>query len=450
MPGHKRKRNVFFEEVSEMDITEIRGYDNLHSPEGIIRESMDLLKHIYGTKESWYLVNGSTVGILAAIACVCRPGDKIVIARNCHKAVYNVINLLRLQVFYIFPDIQEKYDIITDFGKKEWESLREILKKEPEIRAVVVTSPTYEGVVADIKKIKYVIEKQNPNIPLIVDEAHGAHMIFHSYFPKSAVECGADLVIQSAHKTLPSLTQTALLHLCTDLVEPSKIQNMLSIFESSSPSYLLMASAEYGVMYMNEERTKIQDYVDKLQNFRTKCGQLKHIRLLDRDNLGCYDYDRGKLVFSVKDANIQGKGLFDKLLNEYHIELEMENLSYVIAMTSVMDEEKDYISLYNALKQIDNELREIGSMQKNGYVFAGKPEKVREPYECENDTCERISLLEAQDRIAAKAVMLYPPGIPLLVPGEKIVKEMVENISYYLYNGYNVLGLDHGEIVVLK
>ncbi|MCI5943984.1 MAG: aminotransferase class I/II-fold pyridoxal phosphate-dependent enzyme [Eubacterium sp.] len=447
MPGHKRKKNTVYGEAGKIDITEITGYDNLHHPEGIIRQSMDQLKQIYGSRESWYLVNGSTVGILASISAVCRPGDKILIQRNCHKAVYNAIRLLHLQSFYICPEENIEYDISMDMEEKEREEIRKILKREPDIKAIVVTSPTYEGIVTDIRKLKKVIQEENENIILIVDEAHGAHMIFDSYFPESAVKCGGDLVIQSAHKTLPSLTQSALLHLCTDKISPEKIQDMLSVYETSSPSYLLMMSAEYGVMYMHKKRKKVLEYVDNLKNFREQCGQLKHICLLDKKKLGCFDYDGGKLVFSVKNSNIEGKMLFHKLLEEYHIELEMENISYVVAMTSVMDETEDFEKLFQALKEIDNcmEKREKAVFHYPLTI----PEKKAEIWECEEIKREKIILSEAAGRTVGSYIMLYPPGIPLLVPGEKIVKEMVENISYYLYNGYNVLGLENGMISVL-
>lgn len=495
MPGHKRKndeitgiskciltgkldgmhRHRAFRAVhcaykaQETDITEITGYDNLHHPEGMIRESMDNLKKIYHTKESWYLVNGSTVGILASVSAVCRPGDKIIVGRNCHKAVYNAIRLLRLHAIYLYPAQNEKYDIMLDVGKAEREQLKEILKKEAGVKAVVLTSPTYEGVVSDIAAVRKVLSEQTngKEIVLIIDEAHGAHLLFHDAFPKSAVECGADIVVQSTHKTLPALTQTALLHLCSDRIPEDVISDWLSVYETSSPSYILMASAESGVIFMHSQGKKVQKYVDNLTAFRRKCGQLMHIHLIEGKELAVFDYDIGKLVFYVDGKKNGGRWLFAMLRDEWNIELELESTSYVIGMTSVMDEKKDFEMLWEALAAADRELKmEYQDRRKarrtSRTEMQGKsqmkipdrtriiiPEKIIEPWECERDKTIMIPLCESIGRTAASYVMLYPPGIPLLAPGEKIIKEIVEKLSYYLYNGYNVQGLRDDMIPVL-
>lgn len=494
MPGHKRTDLGAFFGIEKMDITEITDYDNLHEPEGIIRESMNLVKDIFGSKESWYLIGGSTLGILVAISSVCRQGDKILIGRNCHKAVYNCIRLLQLEAVYCYADISNRYDVCADMKP---ETVREKLKENPDIKAVVVTSPTYEGVVSDIAAIKEIIHPYN--IPLIVDEAHGAHFIFHEYFPESATECGADLVIQSTHKTLPAFTQTAVLHLCSDLISKEQVEEMLDIYETSSPSYLLMASAEYGIMYMKENEEQLTEYVDNLINFRKKCEQLKKIELLSREKLNCFDYDNGKLVFSVKNAGINGKELFSLLYKNYHIELEMENLTYGIAMTSVCDSKENFDRLWKAISEIDKmcvgkcvkeRFSEYGNFSsseliaktdrkysekenienikkcagrdnienqsenkessKQRCVLEGSNPKILESWQCRGKEIETAGLREAVGRVSAKYVMIYPPGVPILVPGEKILQETVENISQYLYNGYNVLGLSEEKLIVLK
>ena len=464
MPGHKRKRlnlehmdKIESEslscDITQYDITEINGYDNLHHPEGIILESMNLLKDIYHSRKSWYLVNGSTCGILSAISAVCKLGDGIILSRNCHKSVYNAIRLLHLHPYYIYPSYSRQFDMMQGIMEDEREEMENLLRQHAQIKAVVITSPTYEGIVSDIAAIKAVLAPYH--IPLIVDEAHGAHFIFHEYFPKSAVECGADIVIQSAHKTLPSFTQTALLHLCSDLPDEKEIEEMLSIYQSSSPSYLLMASAEYGVIYTQNHRDQVNKYVDKLEDFRSRCAQLKNIHLLRPEDIKGFDYDRGKLVFLVKNTAMDGKKLFDELLNHYHIELEMDTAFYGIAMTSIMDEEKDFQKLWDAIFEIDQKLEQLpfhkitDSSQKNISIFSCRPERKYEVWEIKGRRKERIPFEEGKERIAAEYVYLYPPGIPILLPGEKITKEIVENMKYYLYNGYNLPSLSDGRIDVL-
>ena len=447
MPGHKRKSSGLFDQIENIDITEIEGYDNLHDPEGIIRQSMDVTKKIYETKESWYLINGTTVGILASISALCQPGDKILMARNCHKSVYNIVRLLHLHPFYCYPSENNKYDILEDIGGQERERIKEIIKQNPDIKAVIITSPTYEGIVSDVFSLKQIL---NPyRIPLIVDEAHGAHMIFHDYFPKSAVECGADIVIQSTHKTLPSFTQTAVLHLCSDIISAEKIQEMLSVYETSSPSYILMASAEYGIMFMHNNPEKIDEYVDNLMEFRHKCGQFKHIHLMSENDMNCFEYDKSKLVFSVKNTGLDGKQLFQILLSKYQLELEMATATYGIAMTSVCDGEEDFERLFQALYEIDLQL-EKNEIKQIPPTWRFTSEKQMESWEAMERGTENVCFLDSVGRICANYIFLYPPGIPLLVPGEKIVKEIVENLSFYLYNGYNVSGMDHDIIKVLK
>lgn len=458
MPGHKRRGSDIFKEIEKIDITEITDYDNLHHPEGIIRESMDNLKKIYKTRESWYLVNGSTVGILAAISACCNVGDGILFSRNCHKSVYNAVKLLHLHAYYFYPKISDEYDVIEGIEEKQIEEIKEVLKAHREIKAVVLPSPTYEGVVMDIEKLRKATEPYQ--VFLIVDEAHGAHFPFHDFFPKSAIECGADLVIQSTHKTLPAMTQTALLHLCSDRISREVISNMLSVYESSSPSYILMASAEYSVAFMKENVDAVQKYVDNLQNFRKKCVQLHRIHFIDKEDLKCLDYDRSKLVFSVKHTGWNGITLFERLLRDYHIELEMSDCSNCIAMTSVRDSEEMYDALFNALKELDEEIdrqmTESGQVEQDNNIRSyiscegGLHEKMLEAWQCDKREKEKVILDEAEGRIAGDYVMLYPPGIPLLVPGEKILKETVENLRYYIYNGYNVLGLSGDHMVVLR
>lgn len=452
MPGHKRHpfSDDPYTKIYELDITEIQGYDNLHHPEGIIRASMDELKKIYHTRESWYVINGSTAGILSSIASVCDVGDKIIVGRNCHRAVYNIIKLLHLKPVFIYPKYQEELCMMADFKVDEILRIKDLVTTNPDVKAVFLTSPTYEGVVSNIRAIKDVLEPFG--IPLIVDEAHGAHFIFHEGFPKSAIECGADLVIQSTHKTLPAATQTALLHLNGELISPDRVFASLATFETSSPSYLMMASVEKAVAFMHREKEKLDKYLTLIHKFRARCGQLEKIKLVSKENVDCYDYDEGKLVFSLVDTEINGNDLFHKLLHEYGIECEMANDAYCIAMTSVFDTKEDFEALLTAIFSIDQELktRALSQAKPERIAYIKENEAVYEMWECNDKRKELIPLKEACGRISGAFVELYPPDIPLLVPGEKIKQEMVENILSYIYNGYNVPGIFEGSILVLE
>ena len=438
MPGHKRNLKIdpLLDEIAKIDITEITGFDDLHHPEEMIRELMDDLKQIYGTKESYLLVNSSTAGNLAAIAALCKIGDKVLVARNCHKSVYHAIELLGLDPVYIYPVIDE--DGICEGITKE--QVEEIIKEETMIKAMVLVSPTYEGRISDIDGISAVLHKHN--IPLIVDEAHGAHFIYHDAFPKSAVSTGADIVIQSLHKTLPAMTQTGLLHLCTDCVSKEFMQKKLSIFQSSSPSYVLMSSIEQCIHICNENRGYFQQYCDRLWILRKKLEKLQHIRLVRTDDIG-------KLVFSVKNTTMSGEELFTVLRDKYHLELEMSELYYVIAMTSICDTQEGYDRLYEALAEIDQTIGIDKSKNEFETMNFHKNHKAMKPEEATRRERCQIDYRQAEGRIAAEFVFLYPPGIPLVAPGEIIDEYAIHKISQYEQNDMKVIGLDDHKIYII-
>ena len=224
MPGHKRK-SLAFPNPYEIDITEIDGFDNLHHATGMIKEAEVRGAELYHSKRCFFLVNGSTCGLLAAISAATRRGDKVLVARNCHKAVYHALYMNELQAEYLYPSITKN----GIQGQITVEQVQESLYENPDAVAVILTSPTYEGIVSDVAKIAEVCHEHG--IPLIVDEAHGAHFGFGGGFPENAVKLGADAVIMSLHKTLPSFTQTALLHLTSDLIDEKRVERYLSIYE---------------------------------------------------------------------------------------------------------------------------------------------------------------------------------------------------------------------------
>ena len=441
MPGHKRNLRIdpLLDDIAKIDITEITGFDDLHHPEEMIRKLMDELKQIYGTKESYLLVNSSTAGNLAAIAATCNIGDRILVARNCHKSVYHAVELLGLEPVYIYPEIDE-YGICKGITK---EQIEKTAAEEEKIKAMVLVSPTYEGRVSDIRGISEVLHQQH--IPLIVDEAHGAHFIYNEAFPDSAVSSGADIVVQSLHKTLPAMTQTGLLHLCTDCVSTKMMQKKLSIFQSSSPSYVLMSSIEQCIHICNENRGYFQQYCERLWILRKKLEKLQHIRLVPTDDIG-------KLVLCVKDTTISGEELFAILRDRYHLELEMSELYYVIAMTSICDTQEGYDRLYKALAEIDQMISTNIDRSRdfaNHNMIFHKNRNAMKPEEATRRGYLQIDYRQAEGKIAAEFVFLYPPGIPLVAPGEVIDKYVIHKISQYKQNNMKVIGLDDHKIYII-
>ena len=425
MPGHKRQLSGFF--PYELDITEIEGFDNLHHAKGLLFEAQQYAAQMYQSRKAYYLVNGSTCGILAAISAATTKGGRVLVARNCHKAVYNAIYLRGLKAEYVYP-VATHYEIQ---GQIQAADVERKLVEKPDIQAIVITSPTYDGLVSDIRAIADLAHTHG--IPLIVDEAHGAHFGLDEAFPDNATVLGADAVIMSVHKTLPAPTQTALLHLCSDRINVTKMEKFLGIYETSSPSYVLMAGIEESLRLADEARgAQMKEYVRRLQIFREKMRRLTILRVPDRaDFTGeeAYAYDIGKLLL-VTNGVISGKALPEKLLKQYGLQMEMSSGNYVLAMTSFMDTEEGLERLADALLEIDATLtvtdqREMFSPEK----IYRQPKKAMEIDEVQDGESTSVAFSEAEGRICADYIYLYPPGIPVIVPGEVLDQQTLTVIE---------------------
>lgn len=452
MPGHKRDIEMMPKwDVFGMDITEIDGFDNLHSPREILKKSMEKASSLYNSKSSYHLINGSTVGILSAISAVTSKGQRILMARNSHKSVYNAVLLNELDVVYVYPEIIQEFEINGGLLPKD---IEEMLISYSDIKAIVITSPTYEGVVSDVEGIAKIAHKYQ--IPLIVDEAHGAHFGFIEGFPDTSVNKGADIIIQSLHKTLPALTQTSILHLQGDMVDKERLEKYLSIYQTSSPSYILLASIDYCVNLMESQGTRLMNqYRERLWFLRDRLKGLKHIKLLDIDGIDknyIFDLDPGKLLLSVKGTDMTGKELYDLLRTKYKLQLEMKMGDYVLAMTSLMDREEGYNRLWMALKEIDEKIH-MDSQRLTRNTRTIKPIKTKSIYEADGAQKVRLPLDKVLGETVGEFMYLYPPGIPLIVPGEILSEELLKQFAYYESVGLEITGLsdESGKtVLVLK
>lgn len=438
MPGHKRRKN--FVNPFFIDITEIYGFDNLHHAEGILKEAQKRAAVLYGAEETHFLVNGSTCGILSAISACTAKGGKILMARNCHKAVYHGALLQELEVIYLYPEKENSFGINGGIFPDQ---VKQALNENPDIQAVIVTSPTYDGVVSDIGKIAGIVHQRE--IPLIVDEAHGAHFGFSPEFPENATRLGADAVIMSVHKTLPAFTQTALLHLCSDRIAEKKVAQFLGIYETSSPSYLLMAGIEKSLQIIEKDREMLfAAYSRRLAEFRDKTKNLKTLQVLQPSDFSkqeAFSFDPGKLLILTGNS-MSGQALQEILLQEYGLQMEMASGNYVVAMTSIMDTDEGFARLSDALECIDGTVhkkeetseispREIYREQKTVMT-------IDQALDAEQKT---VRLEEATGAVSGDYVYLYPPGIPILVPGEAIDVQTAETIRHCIRLGLEVEGL---------
>lgn len=481
MPGHKRNAcGSLPREMYLRDITEIDGFDNLHQPEGILLDLQKEAAALYGAEESFYLVNGSTGGILSAVSAALSQGGHLLMARNCHKSAYHAAYLRTLTISYLYPQVLKEYDIFDAVSR---EQVQRALEREPDIGAVLIVSPTYEGRISPIREIAELVHAKG--IPLIVDEAHGAHLGLCEGSISNSCQAGADLVIHSVHKTLPSLTQTALLHVNGNLIDRERLRRFLHIYQSSSPSYLLMAGIDNALTFMKSEEGKRQ-FAQFCIRWEKMLGELegcRHLHFL-RDERSRQDI--GKLVISVKGTNVSGKWLYETLLNQYRLQMEMAGESYVLAMFTVNDTEEGYRRLTGALLEIDSQLEAVEETAKEAAERTAKEAQEeaaeRTAKEAQEGVAERTAkeaqeeaagrtVKEAQEEVTAtrkgamplalawdgekeerlledsigcyagEFINLYPPGVPVLVPGEQITGEICESIRKWQKQGLCVQGI---------
>lgn len=521
MPGHKRQFGVAkegkfanwsplleedsaktmtqLEQLYAMDITEIDGFDNLNAPEKgeVLWRMCQKAMTLYDSAASFPLVNGSTSGLMAAISACCNLSDEILMGRNCHKSVYRAAELLGLKTQYLYPDEIVEYGLFADLYV---EHLKEELKKHPQCKCVVLTSPTYEGVILDIHQISQIVHEANAI--LIVDGAHGAHLPF----VMEGAFAGADLVVQSLHKTLPALTQTAVLHVTKEglkRVRLERVEDFVHLYQSTSPSYLLMGSMDlcFSVCQTFKEDGTFQAYWEGMKIYRENLQkQLQHLQLLDGTQIGAWNYDVGKLVILTAGTDITGPELMERLRKDYQLECEMASANYVVAMTSVCDSKDGLERLQNALAEIDATVEIVSSVTptipehkkpaKRVLKLALATEindrdeedsneenaaKVYRPviemdlrsakqkasiwmdlskikFQLENNVANTSSLpldMEYHAMISGGYVMCYPPGIPILCPGEKITLEVVSQIETALAKNLTVQGIKNGAILAL-
>ncbi len=443
MPGHKRRLS-HFEHPFSIDITEIDGFDDLHHAAGILLEAQGRAAKLYGAEETYYLVNGSTAGILAAVSATVRRGGRILLSRNSHRASYNAVLLNDLNAAYLYPETDRMRGIN---GAIPPQQVEDALNRYPDTQAVLITSPTYDGVVSDIRRIAQITHRHGA--VLIVDEAHGAHFAMHPYFPDSAVDCGGDLVINSLHKTMPSLTQTALLHVQGQRVDRERLRRYLDVYQSSSPSYVLMAGMDECVRLMEERGPELfEKFTVRLEEFRKTLDNLQTLHLVNGKEPELYacGFDRSKVLISTEKSALTGPQLARILREKYRLETEMAAEGYVTAILTVCDTPEGFERLKEALLEIDRESNRPTDAEKSSLPeCADELQAVLTISQAERSEKVKIPLAKSAGRISAEFIWLYPPGIPLLAPGERISKKLPGQLKDYRALGLNIQGLsDNG------
>lgn len=449
MPGHKGKfifslQKLLSENLYKFDVTEIPGFDNLHQPEGILKQSQRNLASLYGSRRSFYLVNGATSGIIAAMASFLKEKDRVLVPRNSHRSVLNGIILTRSEPVYLIPGVDTELGICLDVPEEKWVSA---IEKEKNIKALLVTNPNYNGICPDIEKIIKTARKKN--IKTIVDEAHGPHFKFSKKLPPSGVDYKAEITVQSPHKMLLSLTQSAWLHFNGPGKEEEVIRENLSLITSTSPSYILMASLELAVIFLKKFGAKFVDKgVELAELARREINRFTPFYCpgVDYAKSKGFFYDVSRLIINTSSSGYSGLYVEKILRKQYNIFTEYADLNNIYLLITGANSKKDVLNIIKALstfRKKKGKIFPVGILKK-------LPERILLPHEVFLRDFEYIPLKNSPGRICRNPVIPYPPGIPVLNPGELITKEHVELLEELVANNYICQGIKNNCIAVVE
>ncbi|MDF2987895.1 MAG: Orn/Lys/Arg decarboxylase major region [Eubacterium sp.] len=481
MPGHKLGSGVpqeLAQDLLQLDLTEVEGTDNLHYPEGIIQEAQELAARAFGADRTFFLVNGSTCGVQAAIMSVCARGQKLIVGRDAHKAVASGLILSGAEPVFVYPEFNEEFGISAEIKP---EAIENALCANPDAAAVLITRPNYYGICSDIEKICSLVHSYGKI--LIVDEAHGAHFAFNDRLPQSALKHGADICIQSAHKTLPALTQGAYLHVKDERVNTDRLASTLSMLQTSSPSYIIMSYLDIARELMEEEGgTKLDKLIDTNARFREELEKTNVYKVLTGGSVGIKTiHDPTRLVVNIRKLGMSGYEADRILRDKYRTQIEMADNENLVMITTVSDSRDNLERLLQALKELSlaqsldkeeagrgahpgilesHNLREIlrekykktAEHQSAGIDMENRGVHsenlfARKPWEAYYAQKEQVSMEESCSRICADIITPYPPGIPLLYPGEIITASCIKYITDILDAGGKVNGIGYNKSI---
>lgn len=468
MPGHKLGCGIpeeFLSSIEKLDLTEIPGLDDLHDPSGIIAKAQELAAGAFGAERSYFLVNGSTVGIHAALSAVCRPGQHLIVGRDSHSAVINGMLIAGVRPYYMMPGYTNTFGICT--GITPWEVCR-ALDDIPDAAGVLITRPNYYGICCDIEEIAKIVHSKNK--VLIVDEAHGPHFAFNRRLPVSALEAGADICIQSAHKTLPAFTQGAYLHIGSDRADMGRLEYFLEMYQTTSPSYMIMAFLDIARAIMQRQGTRLLDsLLDSLEACRNSFGGREMI--LDKAAVPGFDHDATRLTVNVGKLGMTGFEAERILRQRYNIQSEMSDASNVVFICTAADSPERVGILFAALEElrqaagksfgrdVDTRLKKeqafsvfgerVHNCMRNMHAIMGNNRYELDPSDILNAEAERVRLENAAGRISKGIIAPYPPGIPLVCPGEAISRDAADLLTGVIQAGGRVHGISGGGTVAV-
>jgi arginine decarboxylase len=456
VPGHKKGvgideeyKKFIGENPFKIDVTVFKLVDSLHHPTGPIKKAQELAADAYGADASFFSIHGTSGAIQAMIMSTVSAGETIIVPRNVHKSVTAGIILSGAVPVYMQPELDKKVGIAHGVTP---ETVAETLKKHPEAKAVLIINPTYYGVATDIKKIVDIVHSYD--IPLIVDEAHGPHLAFNDKLPTSAIEAGADMCSQSTHKIIGALTQCSLLHVNSKRIDTHRVQQVLNLLQTTSPSYILMASLDCSRRQIALHGKELLDSTIELANYaRNEINKIPGFYCFGPEILGqpgVFALDPTKIAITCRDLGITGYDLDMILSNKYHIQMELSDLYNVLAVGSFGDTKESIDKLLSALKEISDEYSSKNSIKPDFIDIPDIPEQVLIPREAFNSSKVSVPLKDSIGMISGEFLLAYPPGIPVLCPGEKITKDIIDYVQNLKDAGLYVQGTEDPKVENIK
>lgn len=460
-PGHKQGkgmhpvlRDILGHDALALDLALMDELDDLHEPHGCIKEAQDLAAALYGADDSFFVINGTTGGIYAMILAVCGPGDKIIVPRNAHRSIIGGIILSGAVPVFMQPAVD--YELGLAMGVTP-ETVAETIAAHPDAKAVLLINPTYYGVATDLKTIVDMIHRYG--MVVLVDEAHGPHLAFSRQLPLSALEAGADICAQSTHKILGAMTQCSMVHCREGRISVPRLKAMLQLVQTTSPNYILMASLDVARMQMALEGERLIDQAIELAQWaRREINRIPCLYSFGEEkigNPGVYGLDYTKLTVTVKGLGLTGSEVEYILRHEYKVQVELSDLYNVLFIISLGDRRQDVETMVEALRDLAaryGSKRELACVSDiySSVSYPAPPEQVISPRQALFAATKTVPFAKSAGQICAEIVTFYPPGIPLLCPGEKISQEMIEYCRRLQNAGLHISGPEDYTLRTIK
>ena len=456
IPGHKKGRGMdpaFREFVGDnvlsIDLINIAPLDDLHSPKGAIKEAQELAAEAFGADHTFFSVQGTSGAIMTMILTVVGPGDKILVPRNVHKSIMSAIVFAGAIPIFIHPEVDCELGISHGISA---EAVEKALKAYPDAKALLVINPTYFGFAADLKRI--VELAHSCNIPVVVDEAHGVHIKFHDDLPLSAMQAGADMAATSVHKLGGSMTQSSVLNLREGRISAKRVQAIFSMLTTTSTSYPILASLDTARRQLAiHGHDLIDDAIRLSKDTRKRINQIPHLTCVGKEKLhssATYDMDPTKLLISVKDLGISGHQAEEWLRHNANIEVELSDLYNILCLVTLGDTKKEMNLLINALQRMSKAYDSEATIKETHVSVPEIPALAMSPRDAFYADTEVVPLAEAHNCICAEFIMVYPPGIPIFIPGEIITEENIQYVQMNIEAGLPVQGPEDNTLQTIR